>query len=311
MQLEQQLQIKTPTPLQRLDLGSQAEVWCKRDDLLHPYISGNKWRKLSPVIKQALRLQYKHIGSFGGAYSNHLHALGYVCYQLAITFTAIVRAHPNSSSTPMLDDLHRWGHDITFLSREEYKLRTDKHYTDRLCKSLGLDLLIPEGGSDGESLQGVASIIEEVCQQHQSFFDLIVLPVASGGTMAGLVKYLAENAFKTQVLGVAVLRGEGYLEQTVSDLLAQSGCEFDRAMHNWRILHDQAFHCGGYAKVSGALTEFQRSFFCEHNIALDKVYNAKSFFALKQLLSQNKLSKFHNIMILHTGGLQGEREKNV
>lgn len=307
MTLAQQLQIQTPSPMDALTFFSGHTIWCKRDDMLHPIISGNKWRKLQPLLRQALHANIQHIGSFGGAYSNHLHALGYACHKLNIKFTAIVRAHPDSAPTPMLRDLKQWGVTIQYVSREDYKLRALPDYTKALVLSLRLDLLIPEGGSDGNNLSGVGTIMEEIQRQEPQPFDLIVLPVASGGTMAGLIKYIAEHNLPTRVLGIAVLKGQGYLERSIIDLLATSANNTVTENRNWKILHDEAFHGGGYAKVTSAHAEFRQRFFQAQGFMLDRVYNTKSFFALNQLLNQHKYDAFKRIMLLHTGGLQGDR----
>jgi 1-aminocyclopropane-1-carboxylate deaminase len=311
MQVQQLLQIQTPSPIQALTLRPHHKVWCKRDDLLHPIISGNKWRKLQEVLQQAVLDNIQHIGSFGGAYSNHLHALGYACYVLKIKFTAIVRAHPQSPLSPMLKDLKNWGACIYFINREDYKKRSQPEYKDSLIKQLNLNLLIPEGGSNANSLGGVANIIKEAQVQYQPYFDLIVLPVASGGTMAGLINYIAEQQLPTKVLGIAVLKGEGYLERIVEQMLVENADINRKHSSNWEIVHNEMFHCGGYAKTSQALLEFQSVFLSEHGFALDRVYNAKSFFALNQLLVRDELKAFKRILILHTGGLQGDRPKNT
>ncbi|WP_371194192.1 1-aminocyclopropane-1-carboxylate deaminase/D-cysteine desulfhydrase [Glaciecola sp. SC05] len=307
MTLPELLKIRTPSPLHQIEIAPHKEVWCKRDDLLHPIISGNKWRKLRPILEQARTSQVKHIASFGGAYSNHLHALGFCCKTMNIPFTAVIRAHPNSPLTPMLIDLKAWGASLAFVSRVEYQQRHDISYQAHLKTSQKIDLLIPEGGSDARSLEGVADIIDEVCAEQTQPFDLIVLPVASGGTMAGLIKCIAERGLPSKVLGIAVLKGEGYLEGILDDLLAPHKKQTALDYTNWSIAHDADFHGGGYAKMTMAHKEFKEQFLHEHGFDLDCIYNTKSFFALRQLMIKNKLSEFPRILILHTGGLQGDR----
>jgi 1-aminocyclopropane-1-carboxylate deaminase len=311
VRLEQRLQICSPSPLQTIQLLPDHQIWCKRDDLLHPIISGNKWRKLKPVIVKALQHGMTHIGSFGGAYSNHLHALAYICYTLGLNFTAVVRAHPHSPLTPTLSDLIKWGATLHFVSREDYKRRTEAHYCESIIAQYALDVLIPEGGSSADTLDGVASILNEVAIQQIPYFDTIVLPVASGGTMAGLVKYIYEHDLPTEVIGIAVLKGEGYLEHTVSTLLNTAIGSGDAGrVGNWQIEHNAAFHGGGYAKTTAALAQFQQQFLQTHGFAIDKVYNTKSFYALTHLLANGVIAHKERVMLLHTGGLQGERGKN-
>ena len=315
MPIEKLLQINAPSPLQELTLESGKQLWCKRDDQLHDIISGNKWRKLKPLVEQLVLHPQQHIASFGGAYSNHLHALSYLCNQLNIRFTALVRAHPHSALTPTLQDLTNWGASIHFLSRHDYKRRDDKTFLTSLQADLSIDTLVPEGGSSPDSLNGVADIFRELQTQDRRDFDLIVLPVASGGTMAGLIKYIQAKQLDTKVLGIAVLKGQGYLEQLVTDLLladtpkppANSPPARHTTHRHWEIVHDERYHCGGYAKVNAQLLSFKHSFYQQHNIKLDNIYNTKSFYALSHLISEKKLDEYQRILILHTGGLQGDR----
>ena len=310
--IEKHLNIQTPSPLQSLDLGQSSignnKLWCKRDDLLHTIISGNKWRKLRPLISKVLNNKLKHIGSFGGAYSNHLHALGFACAQLNIQFTAVVRAHPDSPPTPMLKDLMKWGSNIHFVSREAYRLREQEQFIQKLIGELCLDMLIPEGGSDKESLDGVGDIMREIGKQHTQALDYIVLPVASGGTMAGLIKYISQHDLPTKVIGIAVLKGEGYLEERVNSLLDVPYLQ-EKSRKCWEIMHRKDFTGPGYAKTTEDQRQFQRQFELEQSFALDSIYNLKSFFALKQLLNDKAFGNNKKIVVLNTGGLQGDREK--
>lgn len=208
----------------------------------------------------------------------------------------------------MLKDLQAWGTNIHFVSREHYKQRDSLLYLNALQQELALDMLIPEGGSSNESLAGVAEIMQELSEQHPQNFDYIVLPVASGGTMAGLIEYIQRHNIATKVIGIAVLKGEGYLEKTVNTLLGNTHSTKTQKQC-WEILHHQNFHAGGYAKSSDAHKDFQSAFYSQQGYALDSVYNTKSFFALNQLLKQNVLGHNQSIAILNTGGLQGDREK--
>lgn len=327
LSLEALLDIQTPSPLQCIEIAPKQSVYCKRDDLLHPIISGNKWRKLKPILERAVASDVKHIGSFGGAYSNHLHALGFACTRLGIKFTAIVRAHPQSPLTPTLKDLNKWGASLKFVSREEYQLKTKHCYLTQIQQTFNIEMLIPEGGATASSLGGIACMMEEIHIQHPQAFDLILLPVASGATMAGIIHYIQKHQLQTKVLGVAVLKGQGYLEELVINLV-QSHLNDDNPgvaefnyrpctdQHtppkyqyrvNWEIIHRSDFHASGYAKTNALQLAFRQQFFVQHGFTLDKVYNTKSFFALNQLLSEKSLDHFTHKMILHTGGLQGDR----
>tara|TARA_R110002153_G_scaffold270890_1_gene437650 strand:+ start:10997 stop:11947 length:951 start_codon:yes stop_codon:yes gene_type:complete len=270
----------------------------KRDDLLHPVISGNKWRKLKYALLAAIEANTKHIISFGGGFSNHLHALGFCCQQLNIQFTAIIRGDYSQNPSPMLQDLLNWNANIQYVDRKTYQQRAEPDYLKMLQQQYPSALLIPEGGSQLEALQGVAEIVEELSHS----YDYVLAPVASGGTLAGLItgisKYL--EPIDCKILGIAVLKGEGYLEQLVTDLLVKH----DHSK-NWQINHD--YHFGGYAKSNDNLAEFCRDFFQQTGIKIEPVYSGKLFFALRELINKGYFPQKSRILALHTGGLQGAR----
>jgi 1-aminocyclopropane-1-carboxylate deaminase len=309
--IAKKLEINSPSPLVPLVLdinGSAVKVWCKRDDLLHPVISGNKWRKLQDILSRCASDGISHIGSFGGAYSNHIHALAFACYRLNITFTAFIRAHVDSDETPTLRDIRQWGAQIHFLNRIDYRKRDIPEFIAALKAQHKIELMIPEGGSQSASLSGVGNILDELKTQSTEPFDAIILPVASGGTMAGLIHYIHSHQLPTRVIGIAVLKGEDYLESKVIDLLTGAGLDLAMARAaNWEIVHHSDIHAGGYAKCSKPQHIFKDSFVSQHKIQLDRIYNIKSFFALHHLLTSGNLALFKRILILHTGGLQGDR----
>lgn len=318
MTLQKPLNITLPSPLQQFesfisDDKQVLEIYCKRDDLIHPLISGNKWRKLEGLIPTLLGLKRSskaaRIISFGGAYSNHLHALAYLCYKLEIQLIAIVRGHYNKHLTPTLLDIHKWQTHIHFVDKTEYKLRTDKAYQAQQQKIFNAALVVPEGGSSEFSLAGLKALGKELSEQINDATH-VLLPVASGGTMAGLLDYYAKQEQKPSLIGVGVLKGKDYLEQLVLDLLPLSTRkQLELAPLPWQILHD--FHHGGYAKSTLELNKFIEDFICPEHIQLEPVYSGKCFYALKHLISNGFFPNNSKIVILHTGGLQGKRTMNV
>ncbi|MEP2653622.1 MAG: pyridoxal-phosphate dependent enzyme [Paraglaciecola sp.] len=300
MFLSNQLNINTPSPEHSLKAAwlekKALTLTLKRDDLIHPVISGNKWRKLIYALKDAKQNQVQHIISFGGGFSNHLHALGYCCHQLNIKFTAIVRGDYSLNLSPMLNDLLNWQTDVKYVNRITYKKRGDPTYLQQLKEEYPKSLIIPEGGSQLQALKGVAEIITELQQN----YDYIVAPVASGGTLAGLIASAAAITPKTQVIGVGVLKGKGYLEELVSSFLP-SGV----VCNNWQINHD--YHFGGYGKTTPELNTFCNDFLSHHSIRVEPVYSGKLCFAVKDLIHNDYFPKSSKILALHTGGLQGAR----
>ncbi|MEP1447258.1 MAG: pyridoxal-phosphate dependent enzyme [Paraglaciecola sp.] len=270
----------------------------KRDDLLHPVISGNKWRKLKYALGVASKAKVQHIISFGGGFSNHLHALGYCCHHLNIQLTAIVRGNYSLNPTPMLLDLMSWQTDIQYVDRNTYQQRSELDYLQALQQQYPAASIIPEGGSQLLALQGVSEMIDEL----NNTYDYILAPMASGGTLAGLISGVGKNKTfsNCQILGIGVLKGEGYLEKLVADLL-----EVNSSQVNWQINHD--FHFGGYGKSTNELRQFCGDFLQQTDIPIEPVYSGKLFWGIKALLNAGYFPENSRILALHTGGLQGAR----
>lgn len=293
------LEMTCPSAEQRLEIdwpnSENYQLWLKRDDLLHGVISGNKWRKLKYALLAAKQDKISHIVSFGGGFSNHLHALGYACSRLNIQLTAIVRGDYTAHPSPMLKDLSRWHAKIHYVDRQTYRLRTNADYLAQLSLIHPGAMIIPEGGSQHSALKGVMEIIAELQQN----YDHILAPVASGGTLAGLIH--ATRHTHTKVTGIAVLKGQGYLEDLVTELLPDT----TKPIHNWDINHDH--HFGGYAKSAPHLSAFCATFYTQTQIPIEPVYSGKLFYATKALISEGVFARGAKILLLHTGGLQGAR----
>ena len=291
IKFSQQLGIATPSPLEDLpfDWAVQAGVTLlmKRDDLLHPIISGNKWRKLSHTLVN-MPAHTRHILSFGGGHSNHLHALGYVCHTLGCSFTALVRGHyPQLTST--LRDIINWGAHVRYLTKMEYRQREMPLFLQAIQTEYPDAYIIPEGGSQRHALAGVAALVDEVTEP----YDEILCPVASGGTLAGLI----QGSRDVRVTGVAVLKGEGYLEAQVSKLLSPT-----HAGKTWRVLHQ--FHHGGYAKSSPVLVQFCRDIFHQYALPIEPVYSGKLLWAVRELITAGAYPRGTRLLLLHTGGVR-------
>lgn len=263
----------------------------KRDDAIHPVVSGNKWRKLKHTIEN-LPPTVTSIVSFGGGFSNHLHALGFICHTLNIPFHAIIRGNYEGNESPMLNDLLHWKANLHYVKKDTYQKRDEKGYLAQLNVQFPNGLIVPEGGSQSDALFGVSELVDEI----EPPFDTIIAPVASGATLAGIIKGLTPTQ---RALGIGVLKGEGYLESLVSQFLDHE--------ENWRITHD--FHFGGYAKKPQYLKTFCEQFNTCMPFAIEPVYSGKVFYALQQLLREGAFKKGERIVILHTGGLQGARPK--
>ena len=266
------------------------ELWLKRDDLLHPVVSGNKWRKLKYSLQQVLLLKKNVIVSMGGQYSNHIHALAYAGKLLGIKTHGLIRGEPRAVLTPTLQDALQWGMEIQYVSRTNYrKLRQDNDY-EHYCGNMN-SYWLPEGGASELALQGVAELVQEI----DIDYDVICVACGTGTTLAGIVNVISQQI---KAVGIAVLKHAEFLNTQVA-LMLRGDC------HNWEINFD--YHCGGYAKSNDNLLEFIENFQQKHNIALDRIYTGKMMYAIYELVKLGYFKAGQRIIAVHTGGLQGNR----
>ncbi|MFQ2920998.1 1-aminocyclopropane-1-carboxylate deaminase/D-cysteine desulfhydrase [Aeromonas allosaccharophila] len=282
-----------PSPLQRLHhpllTRYDVELWCKRDDLIHPAISGNKWRKLKYHLLHAREHGKQHLLSFGGAYSNHIHALAAAGYQTGLRTTGIIRGEADAVSNTTLRDARRWGMDLVFVDRQSYRRRQDP---DWLAQFDAPDtLIVPEGGSSPLAIPGVAELVGEVPFSP----DLWVLPCASGGTLAGLI---AGKRDREQILAIAVLKGGDFITDEVCRLHPAAA-----SIPGWRIALDH--HDGGYAKFSPALWQWVQDFSADTGLPLEPIYSGKAMWGLFRELAAGRIAPGSKIVFIHTGGMQG------
>lgn len=267
------------------------ELWIKRDDLLHPVLSGNKWRKLKHCLNDAMARNCHTLVSMGGKYSNHLHALAYASQHLGIKAIGLVRGEATSPLTPTLSDCRNWGMELRFLSRSEYRQLRYHQDTNQLPGFPPGHYWLPEGGATNLALAGVAELIKEIDVP----FDVLCLPCGTGTTLAGCVAAVPESV---SVLGIAALKNARFLASDVAALVPE-------ASHHWTISHD--YHFGGFAEGSPELLSFMKSFEARNSIPLEPVYTGKMLYALYDLIAKGKFNLGSRIITLHTGGLQGNR----
>ncbi|MFZ6777174.1 1-aminocyclopropane-1-carboxylate deaminase/D-cysteine desulfhydrase [Undibacterium sp. Ji83W] len=267
----------------------------KRDDMLHPQVSGNKFRKLKYPL-QALQGQSAHVVSMGGIWSNHIHALAHAAHTLGLPTTALIRGATGMHSA-MLDDVRALGMQVQFVSREAYReLRQDESaWRKHVELSDAVALWLPEGGSAPLALRGVAELVAEL----PFIPDYLVVACGTGATLAGL---LAGLGGRSKVIAIAAISKGEYLRAEVSRLLRQAGY---LDYQNYELLTD--YHHGGYGKTTPALTGFCHEFQQETAIPLEPVYTGKMMFALRQLWHDGHLARNARVIAVHTGGLQGAR----
>ncbi len=279
-------------------------IWVKRDDLLHPVVSGNKYRKLkTPLSALAESVKHANLSSarspkiitMGGIWSNHLHATAYAAAEMRFDSHAFVRGHA-PMNTVMLDDCRKQGMQIQYVDREVYRaLRDDPGHWQTLVAQEPHCYWLPEGGSTPDALAGVAELVDEL----PFIPDVILVACGTGATMAGL---LAGLRGRGRVVGIAVINHGEYLRNEMSRLLCQAGYVDYR---NYQ-LHTH-FHHGGYAKASPELHKFCGNFMERFQLPIEPVYTGKVFFALQSLIASGDILRHEKVVVLHTGGLQGAR----
>lgn len=267
------------------------KLFIKREDLLHPTVSGNKWRKLKYNLQEAKRLNQDTMLTFGGAYSNHIYATAAAAHEADMDSIGIIRGERVEPLNPTLSFAEEQGMKLHFASRSVYREKHKPWFLNKLRDEYGDFFLIPEGGSNTLAVKGCAEIPKEI----EVDYDYLCTPVGTGGTIAGLIVG-AEG--KGNVLGLSALKGD-FLTNDVQELLAQSGVSFD----NWTINTD--YHFGGYAKIDADLVEFIKKFKQQHGIMLDPIYTGKMLFGIFDLIRKEFFKKGQVIIALHTGGLQG------
>jgi len=290
------------TPLQKIDhpLFQQygVELYIKREDLVHKQISGNKWYKLKHNLQHAKDQGFSRLVSFGGAFSNHLHAMAFAGQQLGFETIGFVRGERPALLNPTLADAEQWGMQLQFLSRTDYRRRHDAAFVAKLVEPYQPCFVIPEGGANQWALAGCADIVEGINHQLTDF-DVVCVPCGTGATLAGIVVALGGN---TEVLGFPALKGATSLVGEIRAMIAEfdAGCATQ-----WHLVDE--FHCGGFAKITPELVAFMQCWQQQTGVALDPVYTGKMMMGLCELLKRDYFPVGTRIVAVHTGGMQGLR----
>lgn len=267
-----------------------------RLDLVHPRISGNKWFKLKYALQAAKMSGCRRILSFGGAWSNHIHALAYAGFEQGVETVGVIRGERPSVLSDTLVDAESWGMQLEFVARSEYRNKDDAAFIARLHDKYGAFYCLPEGGS-GEWV--VAGCREIMSLFTATDYDLICCACGTGGTLAGLIAAKPEGV---RLLGVSALKGGDFLYADIRALLAQARVEDPG---NWTLALD--CHEGGYAKVSPRLATLMQQFSQCCGVELEPIYTGKALLALLQGVARGELTRGSRVMLIHTGGMQGLR----
>jgi 1-aminocyclopropane-1-carboxylate deaminase len=293
----------TPTPLQAvIDPVTDAagvRLLIKREDTIHPQISGNKWRKLKYNLISAHQNGFTTLLTFGGAYSNHIFAVAAAGKAFGFQTLGIIRGEETLPLNPTLQFARDCGMQIHYVSREAYRQKSSPAFTAGLRQRFGEFYLLPEGGSNALALSGCAEIVTEL----PSAYDYLCCPCGTGGTLAGLI---AGDGGKHKLMGFSVLKGGDFLNAEVNQLLRAYAALQPKPFvppTNWQIRTE--YHFGGYAKVQPELLTFIRQFEERHQIPLEQVYTGKMMYGIYDLIRRGFFRRGETIIAVHTGGLQG------
>ncbi|MBC7914641.1 MAG: pyridoxal-phosphate dependent enzyme [Pyrinomonadaceae bacterium] len=267
-------------------LENKVRVFIKRDDLIHPYISGNKWRKLKYLLLQARAENKNHLVTFGGIWSNHLLATACAAAKFGFKSTGFVRGEDLHADVLML--CRMFGMNLIFTDRESY--RDKQNLFDKNFKEDRSAFFIDEGGVGVEAVKGCAELVDELKQEYQHVF----CACGTGTTAAGILNGLTHTGSAAKFHAISVLKGD-FLKGAIDELLLQP-CSFEFYSN---------YHFGGYAKTEPPLIKFINEFTATTGILLDPVYTGKMMFALVDLITQKYFLPNSKILAVHTGGLLG------
>ncbi|MBV7337793.1 pyridoxal-phosphate dependent enzyme [Chloroflexi bacterium TSY] len=262
-------------------------LYLKREDLIHPLVSGNKWRKLKYNLLRAKEEGHETLLTFGGAYSNHILATAAAGQLFGFQTIGIIRGEEYRPLNPVLAQATKFGMALHYLNRASYRHKDTIEMQRTLYEHFSPFYLIPEGGANREGVQGCQEIISEI----EIDFDVICCACGTGTTLAGLISGLNS---RQRALGIAVLKGENFLNDAVRSLLSVHSS----VGKNWSICYN--YHFNGYAKAKPSLLSFIDEFAQQTKIRLDRIYTGKMMFGLYELIQQGAFPQDTTIIALQT-----------
>lgn len=269
------------------------DLWIKREDLIHPHLSGNKWRKLEFNLEERKKQQKKGILTFGGAYSNHVYATAAAGQLFDFPTIGVIRGEATLPLNPTLSFASKAGMKLDYVDRTTYR---DKEKLKSMYQAQYPDYyLLPEGGTNIYAIPGCARTVEELSNQLDQLPDYICLACGTGGTLAGIVSGLMGES---KVLGFSALKGD-FHQQDIQQLLAEANIKDPK---NWSINTD--YHFGGYARRTPALDAFITAFNTNYGIPLEWIYTGKLMYGIFDLIEKGFFPKGSKIVVIHTGGIR-------
>jgi len=266
------------------------ELFIKREDLLHPIISGNKFRKLKYNLEAAKKLGFKKLLTFGGAFSNHIVAVAGAGKEFGFETIGVIRGEElldKIQENPSLAFAQQNGMQFRFVDRTTYRDKLDKNFIESLQDRYGDFYLIPEGGTNELAIKGCEEILSE---NDKTTFNFVCCAIGTGGTISGIINSATVNQ---EIIGFSSLKGD-FLSDVIRNFVHKE---------NWNVNGD--YHFGGYGKVSDELIRFLNAFYQQTNIPLDPIYTGKMLFGIVDLIQKNYFPSHSKILAIHSGGLQG------
>ncbi|GIH74333.1 1-aminocyclopropane-1-carboxylate deaminase [Planobispora longispora] len=287
------------SPLAELDdarlTRAGVRLLLKRDDLIHPLLPGNKWRKLKHNLVRAAELGHDTLLTFGGAYSNHVRAVAAAGARYGFSTVGVIRGEEHLPLNDTLAFAVDRGMRLTYLDRTAYRVKNSPPVVEALREEFGRFYLLPEGGSNALAVHGCAELPAEIDVP----FDVVCCPVGTGGTLAGIAAGLGPGS---RALGFSVLRGGEFLRGDVADLQIAA---YGRPSANWTI--DCDFHAGGYARRDRELDAFIADFAGRHGMLLDPIYTAKMMWGVFTLAQRGAFASGTTLIAVITGPVEDRR----
>jgi 1-aminocyclopropane-1-carboxylate deaminase len=275
---------------QKIELATNdVSLYLRREDLIHPFISGNKFRKLKYNLLQAKSEGKTKLLTFGGAFSNHIAAVAAAGKEFDFETIGVIRGEElkdKISENPTLSFAEECGMHFVFVSREQYRLKGTVLFIKELRELYGDFYLLPEGGTNDLAVKGCG----EILTADDSSFSHVCCAVGTGGTISGIINSALPNQ---KIIGFPALKGH-FLSDDIRNFVHRE---------NWELVHD--YHFGGYGKINEALIRFINWFYKETAIPLDPIYTGKMMYGLFDLIHKGYFPQGAKILAIHTGGIQG------
>jgi 1-aminocyclopropane-1-carboxylate deaminase len=281
-----------PSPIDEVDderlRNCGVRLFLKRDDLIHPEMPGNKWRKLKYNLEAARAGGFDTLLTFGGAYSNHIRATAAAGYYFGYSTIGVIRGEEHLPLNPILAYARHRGMQLFYMDRATYREKHSAPVVNALRERFGEFYLLPEGGSNAEAVRGAAELPAEL----QLEYDTICCACGTGGTLAGIAAALP---VARRAVGFSALKGGAFLVEDVRRLQQEYGV----VTTNWTIELD--YHFGGFARRTAELDRFITDFRERHGLQLEWVYVAKMLYGVYAMTEVGAFAPGESVVAVVTG----------